>query len=397
MKKLCVISTTRADYGLLRNLLGLIEQSSILELQLVVAGAHLLDDFGNTISEIQQDGFTVRFRVEGIGVKDNREHQITSASKALKGFGEAYRELNPDAVVLLGDRYEMLSAAFAALLLNIPIFHIHGGEITTGAIDDAIRHCLTKLSSQHFVANEEFRTRCIQMGENPETVHIVGGLGVDAIAKTNFKTKDTLEKELDFKINSETILVCFHPETHESSETKAMVFPLIQVLQKRRSLRVIFSQPNIDLGNSQITKSKQQFVAKNRDRSTFFKSMGSENYLSLLKVVTGVVGNSSSGILEAPTLNTGTINIGNRQQGRPRASSVIDTRNNNVDIDNAFKKLFASDFQQNLRSVQSPYGPPGAADKIIRIIEIKIHGLHSPKIFHDLRLSTNDIGVMDEY
>lgn len=369
MRKICVITTNRAEYGLLYWLMQGIKSDPFFELQVVVTGAHLSPEFGSTIDRIREDGFKVdrSFDLELFG---DKVLDIThSLALALDGFGASFQTLKPDLIVILGDRFEILGAATAALIANIPVAHLHGGELSEGVIDDAIRHSVTKLSHLHFAAAEPYRNRIIQLGEQPERVFMVGGLGIDNINKINLLTQSELEKAIGLPFNKHNLLITYHPETLDSGKAGDQIGQLLAALDKQADTNLIFTMPNADTGHRIIVDKIQSFVQARENRTILIPSMGQLNYLSTMKLVDAVVGNSSSGIIEAPSLGIGTINIGKRQDGRIRAASVIDCDTSEEDITKAFAELYSSAFQKQLKNVVNPYGTGGAAEKILAVLK----------------------------
>ena len=325
-RKICIVTGSRAEYGLLKRLMQEIKESPELELQLIVTAMHLSPEFGLTYLEIEKDGFVIDKKVEMLISSDSENAVTKSIGLATIGFADAFDGLKPDMIILLGDRFEILSASVAALIYKIPIAHIHGGERTEGLIDEAIRHSVTKMSHLHFVANEEYRTRVIQMGENPDNVHNVGGLGVDAIYNLKLLSKSDLEKWMQFNLRKKNLSVTFHPVTLENNSAATQFNELLLALEyyfSKYDGSVIITKPNADTGGRIVIQLIDNFVKKYPDNAIAFKSMGQLNYLSLLQYVDGVIGNSSSGLLEAPTFKIGTINIGDRQKGRVLPKSLI--------------------------------------------------------------------------
>ena len=369
MRKICVITTNRAEYGLLYWLMKGIQADPEFHLQVVVTGAHLSPEFGSTIDRIREDGFKVdrSFDLELFG---DKVLDIThSLALALEGFAASFQTLKPDLIVILGDRFEILGAATAALIANIPVAHLHGGELTEGAIDDAIRHAVTKLSHLHFAAAEPYRNRIIQLGEQPDRVFMVGGMGIDNINKINLLPQPELEKEICFTFNKHNLLITYHPETLDSAMAGHQVGELLAALDKLHDTHLIFTMPNADTGHRIIVEKIQSFVLSRQGRSILIPSMGQLNYLSTMKLVDAVVGNSSSGIIEAPSFDIGTINIGKRQDGRIRAASVIDCDTSEEAITKAFAKLYSPSFRKKLLQVVNPYGTGGAAEKILSVLK----------------------------
>ena len=368
MKKICVITGTRAEYGLLYWLVKGIKDDPGLELQIVVTGMHLSPEFGLTFKEIEEDGFKIDKKVEMLLSADTPSSIAKSTGLGMIGFADAFNELQPDIVLIIGDRYEVFSAAFSAFTVRIPIGHIHGGETTEGAFDEAIRHSITKMAWWHFVAAEEYKNRVIQLGEDPRRVHLVGGMGVDCINKTVLLGKAKLEKLIGFKFGNKNLLVTYHPATLEKNTSKQSFQALLDVLDKLEDIKLIFTEPNADTEGRVIKQMIADFVSMHRDRSISFASMGRLNYLSTLQFVDAVVGNSSSGLTEAPTFKIGTINIGDRQKGRLEADSVIDCDPNLKAINKAIEKLYSKEFQEKLMKVQNPYGDGRAVEKIIDVL-----------------------------
>ncbi len=369
MRKICVITTNRAEYGLLYWLMKGIQSDPTFQLQVVVTGAHLSSEFGSTIDRIREEGFKVdrSFDLELFG---DKVLDIThSLALALEGFAASFQTLKPDLVVILGDRFEILGAATAALIANIPVAHLHGGELSEGAIDDAIRHAVTKLSHLHFAAAESYRDRIIQLGEQPDRVFMVGGLGIDNINKVKLLELKELEKAICFKFHKRNLLITYHPETLDPGQAGNQIGELLAALDKLPETGLIFTMPNADTGHRIIIQKIQSYVQTRIGRAILIPSMGQLNYLSTMKLVDAVVGNSSSGIIEAPSFHIGTVNIGKRQDGRIRAASVIDCDTSEKAITKAFAKLYSPTFSKKLRTVENPYGNGGAADKILAVLK----------------------------
>ena len=383
----CVVTGTRAEYGLLKGLMIEIQQSKKTNLQLIVTGTHLSRKYGNTIQEIEVDGFKINKKVPMMPSSDSVKDVTKSMGKAIIGYADALSELNPDILILLGDRYEILAAASSALLLNIPICHIHGGEITEGAFDDSIRHAITKMSKIHFVASEDYRNRVIQLGEEPRNVFNVGGLGVDAIKKFKPLSIQDLELKLRLKFKKNNLLVTFHPVTHELNTASNQIHQLLKALGELENTNLIFTMPNADPKGEFIWDAIQQFVKKDPSMRFAFKSLGSLQYFSTLSYVDGVIGNSSSGVLEAPSFKIGTVNIGSRQQGRLMSNSVINCKPECKMILKSIKKLYSKPFQKSLEDAYNPYGNGGAAKKIIKILNSLECAPQSKKKFYDMKIN----------
>jgi GDP/UDP-N,N'-diacetylbacillosamine 2-epimerase (hydrolysing) len=346
-----------------------IQDAQDLELQLVVAGMHLSPEFGLTYREIEKDGFEIDRKVDMGLTSDTSVGIANSIGLGTIGFGEAFHALKPDLLVLLGDRFELLAAASAALVALIPIAHIHGGELTEGAYDDAIRHSITKMAHLHFTASEVYSSRVIQLGEQPKKVFCVGALGIDNIVRLPLLKKDEVEKYIGLSLKGKSLLVTWHPETLNPKSTYEEFQNLLDVLQNYESINIVFTKSNADNDGSRINQMIDEFVLKYPENAVTHTSLGQLRYLSTLKYVSGVVGNSSSGIIEAPSLQKGTVNIGNRQLGRLRAASVIDCRPDVQSIKNALDTLFSSQFQSRLPKVSSPYGGSDVARKIACILK----------------------------
>jgi GDP/UDP-N,N'-diacetylbacillosamine 2-epimerase (hydrolysing) len=367
-RKICVVTGTRAEYGLLRWVMEAIQKDPALELQIIVTGMHLSPEFGLTYREIEADGFSLNRKIEVLTSSDTAVGISKSIGLGLIGFSEAFTDLQPDLLLILGDRYEILSAATAAMVACIPIAHLHGGEATEGLIDEAIRHSVTKMSHYHFVATEAYRQRVIQLGENPDRVKLVGGLGLDSINRVELMSKAELEASLDFKFGLRNLLVTFHPVTLESGSAEKQMQALLDALDQLKDTNIIFTLPNSDTGGRVIIQMIEAFVQK-RPHAKSFPSLGQKRYLSSIAHVDGVIGNSSSGLIEVPSFKKGTINIGERQDGRLRAKSVIDCAPTRACITAAIQQLYSSEFQTSLASVLNPYGIPGASEKIVNIIK----------------------------
>ena len=322
-RKVCVITGTRAEYGLLYWLIKEIDLDKELSLQLIVTGMHLSQEFGLTYKEIEKD-FKIDKKIDILSSSDTDLDISKSMSIAQRSFAETFEELKPDIIVVLGDRYEILSSVTAAMIARIPIAHIHGGESTEGVIDEAIRHSITKMSHLHFTAAEEYRNRVIQLGENPKRVFNFGGMGIENINKLNLLSKEEFEKSIDFKLNKRNILVTFHPVTLENNSAKVHFQELLDVIDELEDTNIIITKANSDSGGRVINSMIDDYLARNYHKSIGFTSLGQLRYLSAMQHVDAVVGNSSSGIIETPSFKIGTINIGDRQKGRIKADSIID-------------------------------------------------------------------------
>lgn len=382
MRKICVVTGTRAEYGLLYWLMKEIQSDTSLELQVIVTGMHLSPEFGLTYKEIEKE-FSINKKIEMLLSSDTPIGISKSMGLAQISFAEAYAELTPDIVVVLGDRFEIFSAATAAMIARIPIAHIHGGETTEGAFDEAIRHSITKMSHLHFVATEAYRQRVIQLGEDPARVFNFGAPGLDNIDNLEMLSRDELEKGLSFKLGKRNFLVTFHPVTLEMSTAKEQFQELLSALDDFGDAHIIFTKANADTDGRTINSMIDSYVAANSSRSVAFASLGQLRYLSALRQVDAVVGNSSSGLIEAPSFKIGTINIGDRQKGRIKAFSVIDCKPDRNEIASAIRQLNSSEFQEKLDECTNPYGQGGASKKIAGVL--RSHSLNQllKKIFND--------------
>ena len=386
MRKICVITGTRAEYGLLRWVMQGIKDDPELRLQVIATGMHLSPEFGLTYREIEQDGFQLDRKVEMLTSSDTPVGIAKSMGLGMIGFADALNELKPDLIVVLGDRFEIFAAVAAALVACIPVAHLHGGEATEGAFDEALRHSITKMAHLHFVAAEEYRQRVIQLGEQPERVFLVGGLGIDNIKRLKLLDRAELEASLDFKLSQRNLLITFHPVTLEPATTVDQMAELLAALAQLQDTQLIFTLPNADTGGRALMKMVEQFVAQHPNARAY-TSLGQLRYLSCIAHVDGVVGNSSSGLAEVPSFKKGTINIGDRQRGRLQASSVTNCEPTRQSIAAALERLYSEDFQVSLGQVRNPYGEGGASEKVVETIKhYAIDGI-TKKVFYDLPAS----------
>jgi GDP/UDP-N,N'-diacetylbacillosamine 2-epimerase (hydrolysing) len=383
MKKICVVTGTRAEYGLLRWVMEGISQSLELELQLIATGMHLSPEFGLTINVIENDGFHVDRKVEMLLSSDTAVGITKSMGLGIIGFADALEELKPDLMLVLGDRYEIFCAASAAMIAQIPIAHLHGGETTQGAFDEAIRHSITKMSHLHFVAAEEYRERVIQLGEEPERVFNAGGLGIDSILRLPLLTREELETALDFKLHRHNLLITFHPVTLEQNTSAKQMDELLVALSELGNTGLIFTMPNADTGGRVLFRQIEDFCHSHSNAKAH-TSLGQLRYLSCIQHFDGMVGNSSSGLTEVPSFKKGTINIGDRQLGRLRATSVINCEPDRQAITAALSHLFSDEFQRQLPATKSPYGNGGASEAVVRILEHQPLDNLLKKRFYDL-------------
>jgi GDP/UDP-N,N'-diacetylbacillosamine 2-epimerase (hydrolysing) len=355
LRKICVVTGTRADYGLLTPLLNEIKNDKDLELQLVVTGMHLSPEFGSTYKEIEKE-FKIDRKIEILLSSDSSVGVSKAMGLANISFSEIFQELEPDILVILGDRFEIFSAASTAMVLRIPIAHLSGGELTEGVIDDSIRHSITKMSHLHFVATQEYENRVIQLGENPNRVYNFGESGLDNIINLELLSKDDFEKSINFILDKQSLLITYHSTTLDEVEKVEKDFKnILEVLDELESTSLIFTKANSDEGGRLINDMINEFLKTRSEKAIVFTSLGQLRYLSALQYVDAVFGNTSSGIVEAPSFKIGTINIGTRQKGRVQASSVINSTNKKQSIKNAINQLYSDEFKSQLKSIINPY------------------------------------------
>lgn len=383
MRKICFVTGTRAEYGLLSRLMRLVKEDKDLRLQVIATNMHLMPEYGETYKEIEKDGFTIDKKVYMHKPSDDAHGIISSMAEEMQGMNDALSELKPDILVLLGDRYEILVAAQVALIHRVPIAHIHGGEVTEGAFDDAIRHSVTKMSSLHFTSCEEYRHRVIQMGEQPSRVFDVGSLGVENIKAVPLMTKDELEASLDFKIDTQTILVTYHPVTLGGNPAKD-IREFLDALDQFKDLKVIFTMPNSDTGRDAIALAVENYVEKHSNSAKAYTSLGLKRYLSTLQFVEAAVGNSSSGIIEVPSFGIPTLNIGDRQKGRLASKSVVNCGTSKDEVIAGLKLCLSEEMQKAAKTYENPYAKPDTANLIYQELKnVELAGLNL-KTFYDL-------------
>jgi UDP-N-acetylglucosamine 2-epimerase (non-hydrolysing)/GDP/UDP-N,N'-diacetylbacillosamine 2-epimerase (hydrolysing) len=384
LRKICIVTGTRAEYGLFYWLMKEINGDDSLDLQILVTGSHLAPKFGNTVDLIKEDGFCIQ---ESINIEVGDDTQVgvsRSMGLAVIGIGEAFERLKPDVVVVLGDRYEVLAASSAATIARIPIAHIHGGEITEGAIDDAMRHAITKMSHLHFTAAGSYRDRVIQLGEMPERVFVVGAPGLDNIDKLELFDLPSLESELGISSDAPFFLVTLHPTTLGAGKPDLEAKKMLDALDSFLEHHIVFTGVNADPGSNKITNLLYDYSKKNKNRVSFYPSLGQTRYFSAMKYSAAVIGNSSSGIIEAPVMKTPTINIGDRQKGRLRSESIIDCKARKNEIIAAIKQAISPDFQKRFEKMELPYGSGGAAVKIKKLLKsVDLNSLRW-KSFHNI-------------
>lgn len=371
MRKIAVVTGTRAEYGLLYWIIKGIHEDPDLELQLIVTGMHLSFEFGLTVKEIEKDGFPIAERVEMLLSSDTENAIATSMGLGVIGFAKAYERLNPDIIVVLGDRFEIFSAVTVAVPFKIPVVHLHGGEITEGSMDELFRHAITKMSFLHFPAIPLYANRIIQMGEHPEKVYCFGAPGLDAVHKLTLMSKIKLYKALEIPLNKKVGVITFHPATLEKNTATSQFSSLLNIVKNNfDDIYWIFTLPNADTGSRVLIKMVNEFMKNNPAKGKAFASLGQMKYLSVLRHAVVMVGNSSSGIIEAPSFELPVVNIGYRQKGRERAVNVID-----VDVVTerwlkvAIEKALSKKFRDSLKGLKNPYGEGNASEKIVAVLK----------------------------
>lgn len=382
MRKICVITGSRAEYGLLSGLMKAIKEDESLKLQVIATNMHLSPEFGLTYKEIERDGFFINKKVEMLLSSDTANATTKSVGLATIGFADAFEDLKPDMIVVLGDRFEILAAVSAALFFKIPVAHLHGGEITEGAYDDCIRHAITKMSHLHFTSTEEYRQRVIQLGENPKRVFNVGAPGIENIKKVPLMIKEELESTLDgFTLNDKTLLITYHPVTLENSTAEEQIHNLLSALDEYSDIKIIFTLPNSDTDGRVIIRLINEYVSKHPGKAIAYPSLGLKRYLSALQFVKAVVGNSSSGIIEVPSFGIPTLNIGDRQKGRIAADSVINCGTSKKDILEGLDKVLNSGHIE----IHNPYEGKNTTADILHVLKTyPLEGLIQ-KTFYNLQ------------
>lgn len=384
-RKVCIATGTRADWGLLSNIAKALNSRQDVDLQIIATNTHLSPKFGNTYKEIEADGLKISFKVPVETDDDTAYDTVKSMGRIMTGFAEAFDTLKPDILVILGDRYEMLAVASTATIYRIPIAHIAGGTISEGAYDENIRHSITKMSHIHLTETEEYRKRVIQLGENPEHVINTGAIGVYNIKNIPLLPKEEVEQYIGIKINENTVQVTFHPATLDSISTETQCMNLLAALDRHPECNIIFTYPNNDTDSKVIIELLENFVSKNRQRAVIFPSLGMKRFLSLLKYISGVIGNSSSGIVEVPSMGIPTLDIGIRQKGRIAADSVIHCGTSIDEIDKGIKTILSPEFKVKACTTSNPYEQKDTLDKIVKAIcETPLENIIR-KPFYDLR------------
>jgi GDP/UDP-N,N'-diacetylbacillosamine 2-epimerase (hydrolysing) len=383
MRKICIFTSTRAEWGLQRGVADLIRQSDDLQLQLLVSGSHLSEQHGMTVREIEADGFAVDARVNILTFDDSSLGVCQSMGLAMSGYGEALGQLKPDLLVILGDRYESFCAAAAAQILCIPVAHIHGGETTEGAVDEAFRHSITKMAHLHFPSCEEYRRRIIQLGEDPVRVFNVGALGIENIRKISLMDREQLEASIGLPLDALFFLVTFHPVTLEKSTAGRQFDELLAALEQFPEHKMLFTKANADTDGQIINEKIDAYAAAHPERCLAVASLGLRRYLSAMKICDAVIGNSSSGILEAPAFGVPTVNIGDRQKGRLRTSSIIDCELDCESVFSAIQKALNPPFKEGLKGLKHPCEKAKTARAIVNVLEtVHLQGLMK-KAFYD--------------
>ena len=382
--KVCFITGTRAEYGLLKPLISEMLRDNFFEVKIIATGMHLSPEFGLTYKEIEKDGLEIDEKIEILLSSDTPVGVSKAMGLGMISFSEAYDRLKPDLIIGLGDRFELFSSVSAAMISRIPVAHLHGGESTEGVIDDPMRHAITKMSHMHFTSTEFYRKRVIQLGENPATVFNVGAIGLDNLSNLKLLTKKQLEKKLSFNFGKKNIIFTFHPVTLEKDTSIKHITEIFKALDRFKEIKIIFTKGNADTGGRIINELIENFVTQNPERSVVFNSLGQLKYLSTFQFVDAMIGNSSSGIIEMPSFKKVTINIGDRQRGRIKAPSVIDCCPQEKDIVDAINKVYNVEFQKELKNVINPYWQGGATKKIVDKLKIIDPSRLLKKQFYDI-------------
>lgn len=369
MRKICVITGTRAEYGLLYWTMKLIKDDPSLKLQLCVTGMHLSPEFGLTYQQIEKDGFEIDEKIEMLLSSDTSVGISKSMGLAIISFSEVFNRLKPDIILVLGDRFEIFSAVSAAMIAKIPVAHCSGGEATEGLIDEPIRHSITKMSHIHFPCAKEFANRIIQLGEQPANIFQVDSLGIENINRLKLLDKIEFEKSIDFQLGKTNFLVTFHPVTLENATSEVQFKELLNAIDQFENTKIIFTKPNSDTDGRIVIRLIDEYVAKNSGKSIAFISLGQLRYLSALQFMDVVIGNSSSGLVEVPSFKKATINIGDRQRGRIKADSVIDCEPTSNELKKAITKALSNDFNNKLQHTINPYGNDNSSSKIVNALK----------------------------
>lgn len=387
VKRICVITGTRAEYGLLKPLIMKMIDDKEIDLKLVVTGMHMSTEFGLTYKLIEEDGIVIDEKIEILLSSDSHVATSKAMGLAIISFSEYINRTKPDMVIVLGDRYEILAASISAMVANVPIAHIHGGEITEGAQDDVFRHCITKLSYLHFTSTESYRKRVMQLGEEPHRVFNVGAIGIENIKVLKLLSQEEIEKSINFVLNKKFALVTFHPVTLEQGLAEIQITELLGALEEFDDMKFIITKANSDNEGRKINRKIDEFISKNPEKYIGFVSMGQLKYLSAMKYCSMVIGNSSSGIIEAPSFNIPTINIGDRQKGRLQAKTVINCNPIKSDIIKAIKRGLSKEFKDKISKIENPYGDGDTSNKILYEIKKALSKeIELKKTFYDINM-----------
>jgi UDP-hydrolysing UDP-N-acetyl-D-glucosamine 2-epimerase len=385
MRNICIVTGSRAEYGLLQRVMQGIQDTPDLTLQVIATGMHLSPEFGMTIQEIQADGFKPDETIEILLSSDTPTAICKSMGLAMIGYGEALQRLKPDMVVVLGDRFETFCMAAAAQVCRVPLAHIHGGETTEGTIDEAFRHSITKMSHLHFASCEAYRKRIIQLGEAPDRVFNVGALGVENIRRMSLMERSELVESIGFNLKKPYFLVTFHPVTLEKSTSEEQFQSLLDALDAFPEYNVIFTKANADTDGRVINRLIDEYAEKRPERCLAVSSLGVHRYLSAMKYATAVIGNSSSGIIEAPSFKIPTVNIGDRQKGRIQAANTLNCSTEAREIQKTIDRALSPAFQKSLSDISSPYDRPDTCSTIVGLLKkMDIYGI-TKKTFYDVR------------
>lgn len=390
-RKICFVTGTRAEYGILSRLIKSLNEDDSMDLQIIATNMHLSPEFGMTVKEIEDDGLKVNRKVEMLLSSDTAVGTVKSMGLASIGLADAYAELDPDLIVILGDRYEMLAAAAAALIFGIPVAHLHGGEITEGAYDDAIRHAITKLSYLHFTSTEEYRDNVVQMGESPERVFWVGALGADNIESDEIMPLAELEESLGFELGKDFLLVTFHPVTKEPGQAEYQTKALLDSLEKvMDGNKILFTLPNSDTDGRIIGRMVREWVQAHPEKAFSITSLGRRRYYSALSHCKAVVGNSSSGLCEAPSFKKPTLNIGIRQQGRAQGNTIVNCEATEDSISAGLSKVLSDDFRVFVsKNGTNPYIKPDTLFAIKNVLKHYRLPKHVVKHFYKIPINQN--------
>ncbi len=380
--KISILTSTRADFGLLKNLIHELNKNKKFSISVIASGSHYAKKYGETYKEIVKNKININEKIVFKSILDNEYGISKTFAQCVEKSTKILKKISPDLFIVLGDRYEVLASVISANILQIPVGHIHGGELTYGSADDGFRHSITKMSHIHFTAHKIYKDRVIQLGENPKKTFVVGGLGVDSLKKTKLLSRKDLEKKFNIKFKKKNYLVCFHPETSKKNSPKRQINEILSALKKIKETCIFFTMPGADLGNSLIEKEIKKFTSLNKN-CFFYKSLGQVNYFSFLNQMNAIIGNSSSGILEMPYFRKATINLGDRQLGRLHSKSIINIPVRRKDILNSLKKIYSPSFKNMIKKEKSPYGNGGASVRIVEILKkIKTDNLFQKKFYN---------------